>query len=232
MINGIVVQNNPLKYIDPRGLTADRFKNNNISNQQTSSPVPGGGISRSVNPRAYHANAISEARRANHSNSASGVVDYVKKAANAVASVVNQAVVKATAFHFEKRYAKNEPFNNLTHNDVEHNEEWLKLEKWQVGTHSDGKGKMEMKFVHKMTGAELVFNGDANNGVHEKMTQVGLAGTPNYVNPMRNRDLRIGNALEYARRFVGHALFDVVPFWIGGDIRGSNEDHGISSHFR
>ncbi len=29
MINGIIVQNNPLKYVDPRGLNTDRFKNNN-----------------------------------------------------------------------------------------------------------------------------------------------------------------------------------------------------------
>ncbi len=36
MINGIIVQNNPLKYVDPRGLNTDRFQ----SNQQSSS---GGG---------------------------------------------------------------------------------------------------------------------------------------------------------------------------------------------
>ncbi len=38
MINGIIVQNNPLKYIDPRGLR-QRSNNNNYSYQQPSAPT-------------------------------------------------------------------------------------------------------------------------------------------------------------------------------------------------
>ncbi len=127
-----------------------------------------------------------------------------------------------TGWHFEGSDAINGPFKNYTIDDVVNDKDWIMLEEWQVGTHNNDVGAIEMKFVHKRTGAELVFNGDSP---HELMNQVGIRGTPNYVNPMRLQDIKgIGSALKFGLSVIGHGAMDVVPFKIGGDVRGPDPD--------
>ncbi len=203
MINGINVQNNPLKYIDPRGLE-QQIKTGNQSNSDPTN----------VEPKSFWERVGQAAR---------GVADNVKKAAGAVASVANQTVVKATAFHFEKRAAINEPFKNYTYKDVKTHKDWTQLDDWQVGSHSNKVGKMELKYVHTNTGAELVFDGDSPD---KQLTQIGLAGTANYVNPAPLRDIKgVRSALKFVAKNVGHGFADLAPYiFLGGDVRGPDPD--------
>ncbi len=197
----LYVQNNPLKYIDPRGLTATRSQDNywtqnNTSNQQTS-------------VQSNQGEDYAESLNLNPTKSI-------------VARVVDKAIVKATSFHFEGRDAINDPYKNYNYNDVESNREWTKLDNWQVGTHNNKVGKIELKYVHNKTGAELVFDGDSPD---KQLTQIGIKGTPNYVNPMPSSQVNgIGSALKFVGKSAGHFFADVVPFWIGGDVRGPDPD--------
>ncbi len=202
MINGIIVQNNPLKYIDPQGLQ-QQFKNNNQEFDYVESL--------NLDPSGQRDGILSR------------VGNSIRNAASAVAGVVSNAAVKVTALHFEGRDAINDPFNDYTYADVlGETNKWTKLDNWQVGTHNNNVGKIELKYVHNKTGAELVFDGDSPD---KQLTQIGIKGTPNYVNPMPSSQVKgIGSALEFVGRSAGHFFADVVPFWIGGDVRGPDPD--------
>jgi hypothetical protein len=47
--------------------------------------------------------------------------------------------------------------------------------------------------------------------------------TYNYVNPMAASEVDgVGSALEFAGRNAGHFLADVVPYYLGGNVRGEH----------
>ncbi len=228
MINGINVQNNPLKYIDPRGLTTRSYQNTtnsytpNVSLTSSYDEVLGLASASEWNGAGGQSGGMLSRLGNSVRSAVSGAADFTSKAVSAVAGVASNVAVKATAWHFEGRDAKNEPFKNYTYKDVKSHEDWARLEDWQVGTHNNKVGKIEMKYVHNITGAELVFDGDDPD---KQLTKIGIKGTPNYVNPMRLQDIKgVGSALRFAARFVGHSAVDVVPFIFGGDVRGPDPD--------
>ena len=123
---------------------------------------------------------------------------------------------KATGWHFEGRVGKN---GNLpSYGQVaDEGSAWDLLSPEQSIFHDDGIGKAELKFVHP-DGGEAVFNGDTLNLV----TDSKYLGTYNYVNsaPKPENWYNVGGWGAYAGKGLGHFVLDVVPYAIGGNVRG------------
>ena len=123
-----------------------------------------------------------------------------------------------TAWHFEGRVAKNGI--HPTYKEVTaKGSGWRLLPKSQSIFHDDGVGKPELKFVHP-DGREAVFNGDCLC----PETRPQYMPTYNYVNPGKVLDKKndIPGLIEYGSRQLGHGVVDVVPYFIGGNVRGAN----------
>jgi len=85
---------------------------------------------------------------------------------------------------------------------------------WMNTEHDNGEGKSEVKYTHP-DGREAVYDGD--NG--ELITDPSLKGTYNYVNPAKPS----WNPLSWPKAAVkgaGHFTVDMVPYYIGGNVRG------------
>ncbi|MCX2783662.1 PQQ-binding-like beta-propeller repeat protein [Microbulbifer thermotolerans] len=125
---------------------------------------------------------------------------------------------KATDWHFEGRDARN---GNLPSYEqaTGKGSEWDLLPPEQSIFHDNGVGKPELKFIHP-DGREAVFDGDTLSLV----TDPKYVGTYNYVNPAPVPDkwYDVGGWGAYAGKGLGHLVLDVVPYWMGGNVRGEN----------
>lgn len=124
---------------------------------------------------------------------------------------------KLTAFHFEGREEKNgKPpgYDELT----APGSEWKLLPEAMSVFHDNKVGKPELKFVHP-DGREAVIDGDT----HEPVTDAKFMPTYNYVNPMPMDDIKgPADLIKFAGKNLGHFFADVVPYAIGGNVRGEN----------
>jgi hypothetical protein len=125
---------------------------------------------------------------------------------------------KITDWHFEGRQERN---NNLpTYNEADADPGWRLLEPEQSIFHDNGIGEKELKFIND-DGREVVFDGDT----HEIILDPELLGTYNYVNPapMPEKWNDIGGLANWAYKGIGHTFADVIPYAIGGNVRGPDD---------
>ncbi len=74
----------------------------------------------------------------------------------------------------------------------------------------------EAKFVNE-DGRESVRYVDEDGNLQEEVTRDDIRGTYNYVNPGNWEE---DNIFEYGARMIGHGVLDVLPWAIGGSVRG------------
>ncbi|MGQ7246176.1 RHS repeat-associated core domain-containing protein, partial [Halomonas sp. V046] len=121
----------------------------------------------------------------------------------------------STSWHFENRACNNS--NLPTYREaVGRNSQWQKLPESQAIFHDNGIGKPEVKFIHP-DGREVIFDGDT----HEIVTNDKYIGTYNYVNPAP-LPTSIGEIPNFIEKGGAHLILDVVPYAIGGNVRGPN----------
>ena len=114
---------------------------------------------------------------------------------------------KLTRWNFEGRTEIDKQFYHLSVDEVKGSRGWDKMEGWQAKEHQNSDAFPELKFVHRKSGAELVFN-----GADQTIIKSGpLKGTANYINAMPVNDLTFLNSPIFAVRGVGHLLVDWVP---------------------
>ena len=77
-----------------------------------------------------------------------------------------------------------------------------------------------MKFIHK-NGKEVVYDGDKP---HTIIYDSRYKGTYNYVNivPKPKKWTDIKEVLKFGVTFIGHGVADVLPYKIGGNVRGKH----------
>ncbi len=132
--------------------------------------------------------------------------------------------VAATAWHFEGRDDANAPYETLTYEDIFVDGfiidplAWSELTGAQAEFHDNKDEFPEIKVIHE-SGAELVFNGATN----ELILTDKHKGTFNYVNAIPKEEV---DSIQSAAAFVvygtGHLIADVLPYLLGGNVRGDN----------
>ncbi len=134
---------------------------------------------------------------------------------------VKDTFKKVTSFHFEGRRKLNRGRRYETYDEViAPNSGWTLLPTSMAVFHDNGRGKAELKFVHE-DGREAVFDGDNLANVKDPL----YVATYNYVNPMAPSKVKgVGSALKFAAKNTGHFFADVLPFAIGGNVRGSDKE--------
>jgi len=121
-----------------------------------------------------------------------------------------------TAWHFEGRDALNKTVSYSEAN--QEGSQWTRLSTSESVFHDNGKGKPEIKFIHPQ-GYEVVFDGDT----HELITDPKYKGTFNYCNPKPFKEVTdVSSFLEWAKKGVKHFRKDVLPYLLGGNVRGEN----------
>ncbi len=223
MINGIIVQNNPLKYIDPRGLTTRSYQNTtssytpNVSLTSGNQEVPGlasapewnGGGGQSGGILSRLGNAVR--------STVSGVADFTSNAVSAVAGVASSVAKTVTSPHFEGRASRN--VNLPTYEGVTSKEsQWDLRSPAQSVFHDNGDDFPELKYTNP-DGREVVFDGKT----HEIVTDPRYIGTYNYVVPAPFPDKwwDVGGLAKWAVKGGGHIVADVAPYALGGgNVRG------------
>lgn len=123
-----------------------------------------------------------------------------------------------TGWHFEGRAARNGVHPTYDQARAQ-GSGWELLGPKQSIYHDNGVGQPELKYIHP-SGREAVFNGDTL----QPITDPRYAGTYNYVNPAPAPEnwYNVGGWLNFAGRGVGHLVTDVVPYWMGGNVRGND----------
>lgn len=160
---------------------------------------------------------------------ANGIVRSDPAAANANASADAKSAgdkktgffqglyLKLTRFHFEGRDEKNgkpPSYEEL----VKPGSGWKLLPKAMSVFHDNGKGEAELKFVHE-DGREAVIDGDTK----QPLLDAKYMATYNYVNPMPMDEVHGPiDLLKFAGKNLGHFITDVVPYAVGGNVRGEN----------
>jgi len=113
------------------------------------------------------------------------------------------------------RFARN---STVSYDEAINDPNWTKLSESESIFHDNGVGKPELKFIHT-NGSEAVFDGDSLTIV----TDPKYIGTYNYVNPRPFSSVNgFVDFLDYAASAVGHGAVDVLPYLIGGNVRGDN----------
>ncbi len=119
-------------------------------------------------------------------------------------------------WHFEHRQSLN---TNLPDNPDEATPDdgWEELPPEMSQYHDNGVGKPERKFIN-VDGREAVYDGDSG----ELVTDPEFMGTYNYVNPAKppKNKLNLYGWGRFVCRGLGHFAFDMVPYYIGGNVRG------------
>jgi len=123
-----------------------------------------------------------------------------------------------TGWHFEGRTARNGTPPTYDQARAQ-GSGWQLLGPSQSIYHDNGVGQPELKYIHP-SGREVVFNGDSL----QPITDPRYAGTYNYVNPAPAPEnwYNVGGWLSFAGRGAGHLVTDVVPYWLGGNVRGND----------
>lgn len=129
------------------------------------------------------------------------------------AGIAKQAWRKATEWNFEGRDEISKPFEGLSLDEVmaQGEDVWIDMTGIQAKAHQNGR-KPEYKFVHKETGAELIFDGDSL----QIITKGKYRGTGNYVNAMDIDKLKVWNFPLFAVKGAGHYVADMLPHRILG----------------
>ena len=96
---------------------------------------------------------------------------------------------------------------------------WTRLSQWMARYHQDESVEgEEIKYVH-CDGSEYITYQDGS-----EVTRDDIRGSYNYVNPgVWEGDLEnkgIPGALEWGARAIGHGITDVIPWYLGGNVRG------------
>jgi len=179
-------------------------------------------------------------------NAATGIADGARAAGGAIASgaeyvadgavslgsaaygygerAVSGAYHGLTDWHFEGRDARNGPAPSQA--DLDGGNGWVKQPDWMAELHQDPNVEgREVKYVNE-DGRESIRYPGAGGG---EVTDDRYRGTYNYVNPgnwdqLQNQGqvlgVPVGGAAEWAARGVGHFATDILPWWLGGTVRG------------
>ena len=120
-----------------------------------------------------------------------------------------------TGGHFEGREARNGPAPSQEElSDTR--SQWQLLPESMSIFHDNGEGSPEKKYINP-DGREAVMDGDTNAPV----TDPRYMPTYNCVKPMAWDNVHgLGDGPEFAGRNVGHFFAHVVPYRIGGNVRG------------
>ena len=133
---------------------------------------------------------------------------------------VGEQYDNATDFHFEGREALNSDLPTYEE-AIGKDSEWQLLPEEMSIFHDDGIGRPELKFIHP-DGREAVFNGDTL----ELVTDPRYVGTYNYVTPTTKPSSlewnNVGEWIEFGVKGAGHVITDVIPYGLGGNVRGPN----------
>lgn len=165
--------------------------------------------------------------------SASTAGNALAEGASAVASGVDTAMQYTVPgyaalqhMHFEGRDQLNhvgDPSKQPTvaelqgQESVQNEQGWTRLPHELSVLHQDeSRPGNEAKFVNE-DGRESVRYVDENGGLQEEVERDDIRGTYNYVNPGNWEE---DNIFEYGARMVGHGVLDVLPWAIGGSVRG------------
>jgi hypothetical protein len=141
---------------------------------------------------------------------------------------VNLIYRKATAWHFDDRFAANGVHPSYTE-VTRGNSGWRLLTKNDSMFHDNTIGKPEEKFVDSTTGREAVFTkdrvfGGSRDGNMQPYVDPKYMATYNYVTtaPFPSRFTDISGTLTWIETALGHSWLDVFPYLIGGNVRGTN----------
>lgn len=120
-----------------------------------------------------------------------------------------------TDWHFEDRARRNGPAPAQSELDAP-GSKWQELPQNMSVFHDNHVGKPERKYVSP-DGRESVKDGDTG----QEVTDPRYQATYNYVNPMQWKDAHgVGGVAEFVGRNAGHIAADVVPYLLGGNVRG------------
>lgn len=157
-------------------------------------------------------------------------VDAVGGAARAGGQMISDGADAAwhglTDWHFEGRDAHNGPAPSAA--DLNGNG-WVRQPEWMAALHQDpDHAGSEVKYVNA-DGRESIRYANPDGSDAGEVTDDRYRGTYNYVNPGVWDDLRnqgvvagvpVGGAAEWAARGVGHFAADILPWYLGGTVRG------------
>jgi hypothetical protein len=157
------------------------------------------------------------------SESASTVADVAWHASNPGAAL---AVDAAEYMHYEVRDELNHvgdpsmypSTDDLPTTESQRNDAgWTRLPHGQSILHQDETVPGdEAKFVHEDGRESVRYVGD-DGSYGDEVTRDDIRGTYNYINPGNWEE---DGVAEYSARMAGHFMADVVPWAIGGSVRG------------
>ncbi|MCE9572511.1 MAG: hypothetical protein K8W52_05090 [Deltaproteobacteria bacterium] len=138
-----------------------------------------------------------------------------ERAVQGVSDTADAAYHGLTDWHFEGRQAR----NGAAPSDAELGDPsrgWELLPPSMSVFHDDGHGAPERKYVNG-DGRESVRDGDTGTEV----TDPRYMATYNYVTPMAWDNAHgVSGVAEWAARGIGHIGADVLPYLLGGNVRG------------
>ena len=142
---------------------------------------------------------------------------------NRLGELAMRTYVNLTGWHYETRDANNPA--NLTYEEViDRNKGWRLMTPEESILHDNKVGRPELKFNHP-DGGEFVFSAD-DTGEYQLYTHPMYMGTFNYIPPAPKGD-GWTDVAGWSNWFVygsGHFVVDVVPYLIGGNVRGPDDD--------
>jgi hypothetical protein len=106
-----------------------------------------------------------------------------------------------------------------TEEDSQNDNGWTLLNEDLSVLHQDDSPEhpqQEAKFVHE-DGRESVKYRNEDGTYGDEVTRDDIRGTYNYVNPGNWEE---DSLVEYGARMIGHGVVDVLPWMIGGSVRG------------
>lgn len=151
------------------------------------------------------------------SSAGTAIADGAGYVADGAADLADSAYHGLTDWHFEGRDARNNLDSPPDASELDAEHGWRQLPSSQSVLHQDETNDTEeAKFVHE-DGRESVRYTDADGNLGEEVTRDDIRGTYNYVNP---GDWEEDGVLEYGARMIGHFGADILPWMIGGSVRG------------
>jgi hypothetical protein len=148
------------------------------------------------------------------------IADGARAVGGFVEDTANSAYHGLTDWHFEGRTRRNgapPPDSELPAAPGAPNAVgWQQLPEAMAVFHDNGVGAHERKYINS-DGRESVRDGDTN----QEVTDPRYMATYNYVNPMTWDNAHgVSGVAEFAARNIGHGVADVLPYLIGGNVRG------------
>ncbi len=151
-----------------------------------------------------------------------GVWDITKDSwdywVDAAKDVIGKIGYPATAWHFEGREGRN--VDLPSYEEIDGKLGWRPIRYEQAKYHQNGYGKPELKYIN-IDGREVVYDGDT----HEIIKDPRYQGTYNYCNVAKEPERIYEIVLEWsdlASTYTNHVVFDLVPYYIGGNVRGEH----------